>query len=278
MLDNYLLESSRQCSVLFHAFLEFVQGGRSDTLDVSAGQGRLEHVGRIEASGCAAGSDDRVELVDEQDHVRIRRYFVDYVLESLLEISAIFGTCDDGAEIQRYEPFAFKHRRDVSVDDLDGDSFHDGGFADSGITDEHRIVLPSASENLDDALYLVLSSHERIQPSFTGGLCYVVAELFERGCLLLLLFGYLTYPYLRRLLLFGALSLAVIFGSSVQHGVSVHVSEKHAVVNAHVVEVRASIRAVGSHQCKQQVLRSSLPASELGRFKYREAQDVLRAS
>ena len=186
-------------------------------MDVSAGKGRLQHVGCIEASGCAAGSDDRVELVDEQDHVRIRRYFVDYVLESLLEISAIFGTCDYGAEIQRYESFAFQHRRDVSVDDLDGDSFHDGGFADSGITDEHRIVLPSASENLDDTLYLVLSSHERIQSSFTCSLCYVVAELFERGCLLLLLFGYLTYPYLRRVFFAGLLFLSVIFRSAFEH-------------------------------------------------------------
>ena len=96
MLDHDLLESSVERSVLLHDLSEFVQGRRSDALDVTSRQRRLEHVRRIEAAGRAACSDYCVELVDEEDHIRVCGHFVDYGFKSLFKVSAIFGTSYNG--------------------------------------------------------------------------------------------------------------------------------------------------------------------------------------
>ena len=60
---------------------------------------------------------------------------------------------------------AFGH---VPGDDTGGEPFHDGGFADSGFTDENRIVLRSAGEDLDGATNLLISADDRIEFALAG--------------------------------------------------------------------------------------------------------------
>ena len=46
--DNHLLETSFQGAVFFDVAAVFIQGGGADDLDFTPGQGRLEHIGRIQ--------------------------------------------------------------------------------------------------------------------------------------------------------------------------------------------------------------------------------------
>ena len=45
---------------------------------------------------------------------------------------------------------------DVAVDDQLGQALDDGGLADAGLAEQHRVVLGAAAEDLDDALDLVV--------------------------------------------------------------------------------------------------------------------------
>ena len=78
----------------------------------------------------------------------------------------------------------------VAGGDFLGQAFDDGGLADAGLAEQHRIVLGAAAENLDHALDLVLAADDRVHLAFAGDLGQVAAEGFERGRLdLALLLG-----------------------------------------------------------------------------------------
>ena len=57
----------------------------------------------------------------------------------------------------------FKKARDVLVDDALSKALDDGGLADAGFADQHRIVLCSAAKNLDQSLDLGLAADKRIE-------------------------------------------------------------------------------------------------------------------
>src|SRR5207247_531608 len=56
----------------------------------------------------------------------------------------------------------------------------DGGLADAGLADQHRVVLLAAREDLHDPLDLGLATDDRIQLPFRGLLREVAAELVEQ--------------------------------------------------------------------------------------------------
>ena len=61
------LETPFQGGVFLEVLLVFGPGGGRDGAQLAAGQGRLEQVGGVALAGLAAGADDGVGLVDEQD-------------------------------------------------------------------------------------------------------------------------------------------------------------------------------------------------------------------
>ena len=81
----------------------------------SAGLSMLE--ASIDALGLA-GTDQRVQLVDEQDDVALAvLHLLQQRLQPLLELAAILGTGDQGAEIERQQPAVAQGFRHVAVDD-----------------------------------------------------------------------------------------------------------------------------------------------------------------
>ena len=82
--------------------------------------------------------------------------FVHDRLDALLELAAVFGAGDHQREVERDDALVAEEFRDVAVGDFLGQAFDDGGLADAGLADEHRIVFRAAAKDLDDALDLVL--------------------------------------------------------------------------------------------------------------------------
>ena len=61
-------------------------------MQFAARQGRLQHVGGVHRAFRLAGADERVQFVDEQDDaLGARGDFLQYRLEALLELAAVFG-------------------------------------------------------------------------------------------------------------------------------------------------------------------------------------------
>ncbi len=67
LVQLHRLEAPGQCRVLLEVFLVLAPGRCSDGAQLAACQCRLEQVGRIAATGLAAGANQRVRLVDKQD-------------------------------------------------------------------------------------------------------------------------------------------------------------------------------------------------------------------
>src|SRR5262249_17229728 len=84
-------------------------------------------------------------------------------LEALFELAAVLRAGDDQREIERQDALVGEERRHVTLGEALRQAFHDGGLADAGLADQHRVVLGAAAEDLDDALELVIAPDQRIE-------------------------------------------------------------------------------------------------------------------
>ena len=178
-IDEDLLETTFQSAVLFDVLPVFVEGGGADALQLASGQGRLEHVGGVKRPVGVAGPDKRMDLVDEQDDVRVLLQLVEDGLDALLELSAVFGACHNAADVKHHDAFVEQGAGDLVLDDTDGQSLRNGGFAYAGLTNEDGVVFLSATQDLGDALQLLVSAHNGIQPVFLCGFGQIATEVVE---------------------------------------------------------------------------------------------------
>ncbi len=138
------LEATLEGGVLLDVLAELVERGRADALQLAARQRRLEDVGRVDGALGRAGTDERVQLVDEEDGVVGAAQLLDDLLEALLELAAVLGAGHQRADVQRQHALVGQRLRDVTGDDALGEALGDGGLADAGLADEGRVVLAFA--------------------------------------------------------------------------------------------------------------------------------------
>src|SRR4051812_40916739 len=82
--------------------------------------------------------------VDEQDDVAAGADLLQDLLEPLLEVAAVTGARDQRAEVERVELLALERLGHLAADDVGGQTLDDGGLADAGLADQHRVVLGAA--------------------------------------------------------------------------------------------------------------------------------------
>ena len=159
----------------------FVERGGADAVQLAAGQHRLEQVAGVHRALGLAGADDGVQLVDEQDDLALRLlHFLEHGLEAFLELAAELGPGDQRAHVERDDPLVLQPFGHVAADDALGQALDDGGLADAGLADQHRVVLGAARQHLDDAADLLVAADDRIELALGGELREVAAVLFER--------------------------------------------------------------------------------------------------
>ncbi len=74
----------------------------------------------------------------------------------------ILGAGDHRAQIQGHDLLVFQGFRHVAADNAARQAFHNGGFADPGFANQHRVVLGSAGQYLHDAPDLVVAADDGI--------------------------------------------------------------------------------------------------------------------
>src|SRR5262249_62144273 len=109
--------------------------------------------------------------------------------QALLEVAAVADGGHEGPEVEGVELLAGERLGDVVVDDLLGQPLDDGGLADAGLTDQHRVVLRAARQHLHDALELAHAADDRIELLLARQLREVAAELVEHEAALLATLG-----------------------------------------------------------------------------------------
>ena len=179
--DEHRLEAARQRGVLFDMLAVFVERGGADAVQFAPRQRRLQQVGRIHRAVGLAGADQGVHLVDEQDDAALGRGdFLQHGFQPLFELAAVFGAGDQRAHVEREQLLVLQALRHVAVDDAQRQALDDGGLADAGLADQHRIVLGAAGQHLDGAADFLVAADHRVELAVTRGLGQVAGIFLQR--------------------------------------------------------------------------------------------------
>jgi len=98
------LEAPLEGAVLLDVLSVLVECGGADALDLSAAECGLEDVGGVDGALGPAGADQRVHLVHEEHDVLGLGDLLHHRLDPLLELPAVLGAGDHGAQVQRHDP------------------------------------------------------------------------------------------------------------------------------------------------------------------------------
>jgi hypothetical protein len=141
-----------------------VERRRADAAELAARERRLQQVRGVGRAFGGAGADDRVQLVDEEDHLALRLGdLAQHGLETILELAAVLGARDQRAEVERDDAPVLQRVGHVARDDALGEALDDGRLADARLADQDRVVLGAAREHLHDAADLVVAADDRIE-------------------------------------------------------------------------------------------------------------------
>ena len=121
-----------------------------------------------------------MDLVDEQNRCRAPRERVDHRLEPFLEIAAEPGAGEQRRRVEREHLRAAQLRRHVVLEQPARQPLGHGGLADTGIADEHRVVLAPPAENLERTLQLLGASDQRVELAACGTVGQIDGERRER--------------------------------------------------------------------------------------------------
>ena len=110
----------------------------------------------------APAPDQRVDLVDEENRVLLLRQPIEHLLHALLEVAAIARARDQRAEIEREDPRALQHVRNLALVDAQRQAFRQRRLPHSGFANQQRVVLAAPAQHLNHALDLERPADERI--------------------------------------------------------------------------------------------------------------------
>ena len=92
---------------------------------------------------------------------------------------------DQGAEVEDQKLFLFQGLRHVALDNALRQPFDDGGLADAGLADQHRVVLGAARQHLHGAADLLVSADHRVDFAVERRLRQIAGKLLQRVVLVL---------------------------------------------------------------------------------------------
>ncbi len=186
LADGHRLKAALQGGVLLHVLAVLGQGGGPDAAQLAAGQGGLEHVGRVGRALGRAGAHYGVQLVDEEDDLAVGvGHFFDERLEPLFELAAELGAGHQRAEVQRDHPLVLEALGHVAGGDAPGQALGDGGLAHAGLADQHGVVLGAPGEHLHHPADLLVAADDRVELALPGHLGEVAPVALQGAHLLL---------------------------------------------------------------------------------------------
>ena len=110
----------------------------------------------------AARADERVHLVDEQDHVPAAADLSQYVADAFFKFAAVFRPSEDARHVQAVEPFAAQRLRNRPRGEALRKALDDSRLADARLADEGGVVLIFPAQNLQQLPKLAFAPDDRL--------------------------------------------------------------------------------------------------------------------
>ncbi len=163
-IDHDFLETTLQSLVLFKIFLIFIQSGGANRAQFTAGKGRLEDIGGIHGPLPFSSPDKSMDLIDKQYDLAVALcHFVDNGFQTFLKLAFILRPGHQRAHVKRKYLFGPQIFRHITAHDTLGQTFGDGGFARSRLTDKHGVVFSPSRQYLEHTAYLLIAAYHRIE-------------------------------------------------------------------------------------------------------------------
>ena len=108
-----LLEAALKCAVALEVLAVLVKRGRADGLQLATGECWLQNRSRVNCTLCRTGTDKVVDLVNEQDDVSALGDLLHHLLQALLKLTAVLGTCDECRQVERVDLLATQQLWDI---------------------------------------------------------------------------------------------------------------------------------------------------------------------
>ena len=144
----------------------------------SAGLSRLE--ASIAPSALPAPTSVCISSMNRMISPSARVDLVQHRLQPLLELAAVLRAGDQRAHVERHQLLVLQRLRHVAVDDAQRQALDDGGLADAGLADQHRVVLGAARQHLDGAADLLVAADHRVELAVAGRLGEVAGVFLQR--------------------------------------------------------------------------------------------------
>ena len=119
----------------------FFQCRGSDNLNLASGHGRLENIGCIHGTFCAARTNNCMKFVNKQKDLAGLPNLFNYIFDAFFKLSPIFGSCHHGSQIQNTQSFTQNAVRHLPGSDPCRKAFHNRRLAYSGLPDQTWVIL-----------------------------------------------------------------------------------------------------------------------------------------
>ena len=270
LLDLHRLETALEGRILLDVLAVLVVRGRADRLELAARQHGLEHLGRVNRALGGTRTHEGVDLVDEQDDVAARADLLEDLLQALLKVAAVARAGDQRPHVEAVNLLVLDGFGHVAVHDRLGEALDDRGLTDAGLTDQDRVVLRAAREDLHDALHLDAAADDGVQLVLARGLRQVAAELLEDRGVGALRTARSTHARTHGL---AALLVAALVATEHLDDGLAHLRQVRALLGQHL----------GGHalalleEAEQQVLRADVVVAQLQGLAQAQLEDTLSA-
>src|SRR5699024_7946287 len=117
LVDLDRLEATLEGRVLLEVLAVLVESRRTDRLQLAAREERLQDAGGVDRALSCARAHERVDLVDEDDDVAAGADLLGDLLEALLEVTAVAGSGDERAEVERVDLLVLQRLGNIALDD-----------------------------------------------------------------------------------------------------------------------------------------------------------------
>ena len=181
LADVDRLKAPLQRRVLLDVLAVLIERRRADRPQLAPGQHRLQQVGGIDGAFGGAGSDDRVQLVEEEDDLALGLLDLgEHRLQPFLELPSVFRAGEQRADVEGDHAALAQALGHVSGDDSLRQPLHDRRLADAGVADQDRVILGAAREDLDHAADLLVAPDHRVELVLLGLGGEIAAEFLQR--------------------------------------------------------------------------------------------------
>mmetsp|Transcript_24617 Transcript_24617/g.41127 ORF Transcript_24617/g.41127 Transcript_24617/m.41127 type:complete len:578 (+) Transcript_24617:1095-2828(+) len=258
------LEAALEGGVLLNVLAVLIQSGCANALQLSTGKRGLQDVGGIDSALGGTSTDKRVHLVDHEDDVIRLLDFLHKLLQTLFELTTVFGARDQEPQVQGDHLLTLKSLGHITGLDQLCKALRDGGLAHTGLTNQARVVLGTTAQNLGHAFDLLGASNHGVELALLRLLGEISAILFKGG-------GLVATRCARRTAHAGTNGLRRL-----AHHTD-HLGANLGGISAEVLQDARSDTLTLAEQAEQQMLGTDVVVPQLASLLQRELQHALGA-